>query len=624
MDAQLRDAIRGAGTWPELRARLAGLEPDELDARGAHLVSRALARLPGAPELRAAFLGNHTLDPLPHFAAAAAACRGLRVACYTGAFDQHFQEVLDPASGLARFEPELILLSLDPRIAAPRLAGELLSLSPAERRAECAQLLAHVRGWVEAARARTRAVLLVCNFPRPLRPAAGIADAKCEAAEAELYAELELALLRELRPDPRACVFDLEACLARAGRLRAEDAKLWYVAKMRFAEAALPALAEEWLRFALAAGGRSRKALVLDLDHTLWGGVVGEDGPLGVRVGGGDPVSEAYRAFQLRVRALRERGVILALCSKNNPEDAREVFDRRPEMPLAWHDFAARRINWEPKHENLRSLAEELRIGLDALVFVDDNPVECELVRQLLPEVRVIQLPRDPALYADLLSRSLDFEQLALTEADLGKTQQYAENARREDLRRAAGTLGDFLESLGTRVEIGRARPDDLARAQQLFAKTNQFNVTTRRHSLADVERFAADPRFELCVMRVQDRFGDLGLVGLSLVEFCGDCARLDSLVLSCRAMGRGVETALLNCVKERVLASGRCARLLAEYLPTRKNPPVAELFESQGFRLLERAADGRKRFELCAGDARALPCPGIEIAPFDEEKRPR
>lgn len=619
MDAQLRDSIRSARSWSELAQPLLGLDLAELGPREAHLVSRALETLPGAAELRMAFLGNHTLDPLPRFTAAAAACRGLRLATYSGPFDQHFQEILDRDSGLARFEPQLILLSLDPRLAAPRLAHEFLSLAAAERRAECERLLASVYSWVAVARAHTRANLLICNFPRPLHPAAGIADAKSEAAEAELYAELNLALLRELRPDPRSFLFDLEACVARAGRLRAEDAKLWYVAKMRWSEAALPALAEELLRFALACSGRSRKALVLDLDQTLWGGIVGEDGPLGIRVGSGDPVSEAYLAFQQRVRALRERGVILALCSKNNPEDAREAFDKRPEMPLRWDDFAARRINWESKDANLRSLAAELNLGLDALVFIDDSPVECERVRQLLPEVRVIQLPRDPSRYADLIAGALEFEQLAHTEADRSKTQQYLENAQREDLRRDSGCLGDFLESLGTVVAVGLARPRDFARAYQLFSKTNQFNLTTRRHALADVERFASDPRFELGTLQLRDRFGDLGLVGLYLLEFAGRRARIDSVVLSCRAMGRGVETALMNQIKQRVLHSGRCMALDAEYLPTPKNQPVRDFFEAQGFRLLERDASGCKRFELLAADARALPCPGIAVREQDE-----
>jgi FkbH-like protein len=615
MDAQLRDAIRSARTFGELAAALTARDSGEFGPREAQLVSRALETLPGSPDLRVAFVANHTLEPLPRFAAAAAARHGLRLATYAGPIDQHFQEVLDRQSGLAHFDPQLILLSLDPRAAAPRLSGEFLSLSPGMRRAECEQLIGSVRSWVAVAREHTRANLLVCNFPRPLSPAAGIADAKLEAGEREVYAELELALLRALRSDPRCSLLDLGACLARAGRERAEDPRLWFVAKQRFADAALPAVADEILRHAFAVAGRRRKLLVLDLDNTLWGGVVGEDGPRGIRIGAGDAVGEAYHAFQQRVLALRERGVVLALCSKNNLADAREAFELRSEMPLRWEHFAARRIDWKPKPDNLRAIAAELSLGLDAMVFADDSPIECEQVRQLLPEVRVIELPSDPSRYAELLVRALDFEQLALLDADRDKSRQYQENARRASLRSEAKSLVEFLASLGTEVEIASAEPADLARVQQLFAKTNQFNLTTRRYSLAEVERFASEARFELLVLRVRDRFGDLGLVGVALVEYEGRRARLDSFVLSCRALGRGIETALANELERRALAGGRCDAIDAEFLPTAKNAPAREFLPARGYRCVLREPDGRERYELTASEASERPCPGIAIA---------
>ncbi len=619
MDAEQKGALRAATSWPELRRLLGALDLEALGPRDAHLIHRALGRCGGEPDLRVAFLGNHTLEPLPAFVAACSALEGLLVATFVGPYGQHFQEVLSPESELAAFDPDVILLELGMRGLAPRVAGEFLSLTAEERHKERDQLLHGLLDWVQVARERTRATLLVANFPPPPFPQAGIADAKVECGEAEFYAQLNLDLLRALRPDPRARLFDLAGALGRAGTLRARDPKLFYLAKMAWSEACHPHVAEEILRHLRALRGLTRKCLVLDLDDTLWGGIVGEDGPLGVRIGEGDPESEAFADFQRAIRCIEQRGVLLAICSKNNPEDALEVFEKRPSMPLSLDDFAAVRINWEPKHLNLQSIARELNLGIDSLVFVDDNPAECELVRQMLPEVKTIELPRDPALYAGLLQRSSEFEKLVLTADDREKSSQYRGNARREAHKQQVGDLAAFLESLGTVIRIGRAGPQHVARIHQLFSKTNQFNVTTRRYGQAEVERFVADEGWEVGVLEVSDRFGDLGIVGLYLVERLPDRARIDSVVLSCRAMGRGVETALMNRIKQDFLLDGSFLGLEALYLPTAKNKPAERYFESEGFAVCEVLEGGGKRYRMERRDAGLLACPGTSVRGLEE-----
>jgi FkbH-like protein len=339
-----------------------------------------------------------------------------------------------------------------------------------------------------------------------------------------------------------------------------------------------------------------------------------------VKVGEGDPVAEAFQEFQRVIRALKDKGTLLAICSKNNLEDALEVFEKRPEMALAISDFSARRIDWEPKPANLASIAAELNIGEDSLVFIDDSPAECELVRQMLPHVKVIHLPKDPSLYAGLLRKSLDFEKLSLTAEDRVKGEQYREHAERELIRTQVGDLESYIEKLGTVVSLGPAREHHVPRVHQLFTKTNQFNATTQRYSLAEVEAFVADARFDVGVMGAKDKFGDLGIIGLYLVESLGEVARIDSVIMSCRALGRGMETALINRIKVDHIKSGRASVLEAEFRPTKKNKPVAQFFDQQGFDLVEASDDGSRRYRIEAGACETLECPGITVQSMEND----
>jgi FkbH-like protein len=345
--------------------------------------------------------------------------------------------------------------------------------------------------------------------------------------------------------------------------------------------------------------------------------VVGEEGAAGVKIGRGDPEAEAFLDFQHRLKALQAQGVLLAACSKNNLADVVEVFETRGEMPLQLADFAAREIGWEPKHEGLRKIAAALNIGTDSLVFLDDNPAEVSLVAQMLPEVKAVLLPPDPAEYAGVLERLTGFERSAVLAEDRAKTEQYRQNREREELRLQAGAgadLGSYLASLRTELEIRRARRDDLERIHQLFNKTNQFNVTTQRYSLSEIERCAAAQQCELWVARARDRFGDLGTVAVLLLKQEGRSLLVDSLLMSCRAMGRGLETALVNHIKTRLLEHRGLLEVRARFIPTAKNKPVENLFESHGFRITETRSQGEKLYALGRSEARPEGCGWIHV----------
>ncbi|MEA2693532.1 MAG: hypothetical protein QOJ16_2919 [Acidobacteriota bacterium] len=611
-------SIAAAESLPELRRSLADLDLDRLSAADYALLAGALRRLasqpalePG-PRIKIAYLGNFTLDLLPPYFEVRAAAAGLQAESYSAPFGQYFQAVLD--GSVAAFEPDLVFLALSLRLLHPEPIARWGSLSEAERRAFREEVSGHLAEWVEAASGRLGATLVLANFASPLLPAAGaVADLKSPYSESELYLDLNADLLRRVKGNPRVQVFDVERLAAAFGKERVLDRRLFYMAKMEWSPAFLPAVAGELVRHLIAARGLARKCLVLDLDNTLWGGVVGEEGAAGVKIGTGDPEGEAYLDFQYRLKGLQDRGILLAICSRNNPADVEEVFAARKEMPLQLSDFAAVEASWEPKHEGLRRIAQALDLGLDSLVFVDDNPAEIALIRQLLPEVLAVDLPPDPADYAARLDRLPWFEKAAILPEDRRKTAQYSENRARRELAATTGDLTAYLTSLETVIRLRQAGANDLQRAHQLFTKTNQFNLTTIRYSLPDLERFAASPDHHLGLVAARDRFGDLGTIAAFLLRREGAALAIDSLLLSCRALGRGVESAVVNAIKERFLADPRSTELHGRFVPTARNRPAEGFYEREGFRLVTQEA-GESLYALTRQEVRPTPCPWIAV----------
>jgi FkbH-like protein len=601
--------LDGAAGLAALREELEGRALRTADVER---IWRRVAANEELADLRVAWLGNHTLDPLLRQATALAFTHGVTLASHAGAFDQHFQAILDPEGSLHRFAPDAIVLSLSLRGLAPRLVRGGAAVPIGTRRKEACKALEQVRQWVEAARDRTAATLMICNFPRAPRPGLGLADPGSPVGDAALVDWLNNELASSWRDDPQVHVLDLDAAIARAGRLASWNPAMYHLAKIQWSGPGLEAAGELVARALRALALPAKKCLLLDLDNTLWGGIVGEDGVDGLKIQPGDPEGEAFLEFQHAVLDIKARGVVLGLVSKNNREDVLEAFQRL-DLPLALDDFATTRIDWEHKHVNIAAIAQELNIGLDSIVFADDNPIECELIRQMLPEVEVMALPADPAAYADALLDSWHFDKLTLTIEDARKTEQYRDNAARAATRRTAADLGSYLESLGTCVEIGKATEAELPRLHQLFGKTNQFNLTTKRYTPAELKRFADSDDWLFEWIRVRDNFGDLGIVGTWLVRLDAREPEIDSFVLSCRALGREVETAICNHIKQQVFAAGAEA-LLGRFLPTAKNRPAAGFYEAQGFAVVEEGPDGAKACRIAAAAGRARPCRVQEI----------
>jgi FkbH-like protein len=404
---------------------------------------------------------------------------------------------------------------------------------------------------------------------------------------------------------PAGAVFlDLEQISGELGRERFYDARRYHWTKQPFSEEGTLRLARLLGAAIRALTTGPRKVLVLDLDNTLWGGVVGELGPLGVAVGE-SPDGEAYRAFQRHIKGLAARGVVLAVASKNNPEDAREPFLQQRDMVLQLSDFAAFEAHWEPKARSLVRIAEGLRLGLDSFVFFDDNPAEREAIRQALPEVEVVEVPEDPAGYVGALEASLLFETATLTAEDAARGAAYQAEQQRRAAEASYASLDAYLRSLEMRAEIHEIDEADLQRVVQLLGKTNQFNLTTRRHGEDRLRAWREDPRSILLSCRVADRFGDHGLVAVLLAV--PDAERptrlvVDTLLMSCRVIGRTVEHGLWGHLLPIATARGY-THVQADYLPTAKNAQVAGLYDLFGLsRVADLAGEGT-RYEAALAD---------------------
>jgi FkbH-like protein len=341
-------------------------------------------------------------------------------------------------------------------------------------------------------------------------------------------------------------------------------------------------LAREYVKFFRCLVGFSKKCLVLDLDNTIWGGIVGEEGVDGIQLGATYPGS-AFLEFQKHVLALQQRGVILAIASKNNPADVEEVFARHRFMQLRKEHFADVQVGWEPKSESLRRLAAKLAISLEHVVFVDDNPAECEQIRGALPMVTVIQLPAQPELYVEALHEDGWFDVVALSSEDLRRGELYQQRANAEALRLSTGGLEDYYRALDMELRFAPVDRRSLKRAAQLTQKTNQLNVTTRRYSEPDLTALMVDPDWSLMTIELNDRFGDNGIVGVVLAKVAGDALNIDTFLLSCRVIGRAVETAMLAHLCDLAEQRGLDG-VIGELIPTAKNLPVRDLFERHGF----------------------------------------
>lgn len=542
------------------------------------------------------FLRSFTVESAVPLLRAQAFCGGIDLSVHMGEFNTYVQEILDPNSALYQSNPTAAVLAVQARDIAPDLCRRFADLS-SEDVEECINYTASAyEAWIAAFRVSSQSHLIVHLLEVP-EPSMGVLDGQLELGQAEAIRRINDRIRAAARAARNVYTLDVDVSVARHGREHWADERLWLTSRLPVAPGSLVHLARAWTRFLHPISGKVCKALVCDLDNTLWGGVIGEDGMAGIKLSAEYP-GAAYQELQRAVLDLYQRGVILAVCSKNNLDEAIEAIKGHPGMVLQLDHFAALRINWQDKASNLREIAHELNIGTDALAFIDDNPVECAWVRENCPEVTVIQLPREPMKYAQALRDSMVFERLTLTAEDKERGRRYAENRVRSALQQQAGSIEEFYESLRQEVEIAHVTPMTLARVAQLINKTNQFNLTTRRYSEKQVQDMAASADWCILSINVKDRFGDNGLVGVAIAQFRGVVCEIDSFLLSCRVIGRTVETGFLAAIAGEAKSRG-ATRLRSWFIPTKKNSPAKDFLASQRFTKVSEEVDGTQTWEF-------------------------
>lgn len=396
-------------------------------------------------------------------------------------------------------------------------------------------------------------------------------------------------------------IFDIKNLINNIGRKNFYSDKLWYLGGIKYTLDSQKIIEDEIIKCINALKGYRKKCLILDLDNTLWGGVVGEVGAKNISISDFNEGAR-YKDFQRRIKELKDTGVILAIASKNNLSDVKDVFYHNSDMVLKEEDFAAIKINWKSKVQNIREISDELNIGLDSFVFIDDNPVEREQVSSFLPEACVPDFPKDTSKLEQFAIGlySKYFFKLKILNEDLNKTQMYKQNKKRIQLKRSSKSLEEFLKQLNTVIKLWKAKYEDIPRISQLTQKTNQFNLTTKRYTESDIENLMSDNSYDIYVASVQDKFGDNGKVLVIILKINGKNAYVDTFLMSCRVMERNIEFEVMRLI-ENMLANKGCNMIFSCYNATKKNKPVEGFYEKSGYILTE-TDDSTKKYKkmLC------------------------
>ncbi|SER12240.1 HAD-superfamily phosphatase, subfamily IIIC/FkbH-like domain-containing protein [Nitrosomonas sp. Nm51] len=523
-------------------------------------------------------VSNATMDlMIPSFVMAAIR-NGVDLELITTDFGQVAQEAFDPDSKLNQSKPDAVLVALDYR-AYPFFGDQSVAsvqITPSEK---ALNYLQQIR---ESFKQKGGMICIVQTLACPPYEFSGNFDVQLDGILRKSLTEFNRALVDDIKNSPDV-LLDVAAIVNMVGACHWFDDRQWYLSRVPMANTYVPLYAEYLTKLIAALRGKSKKCLVLDLDNTLWGGVIGDDGLEGIQIGQGHPVGESFLAVQQWAKTLKDLGVLLAVCSKNDKDIASEAFQRHSGMLLKKNDFAVFVANWEDKASNIRYIAETLNIGLDAIVFVDDNPAEREIIRTMLPEISVPELPKDPSQFLRILCAARYFEKIDFTDDDAQRNAQYSSNVRRQEIQKSAASLDDYLVSLEMHISFAPFDEFGRKRIVQLINKTNQFNLTTRRYTEAEVLQFENNEQSVTLQVHLQDKFGDNGMISVLICKVYKDRWEIETWLMSCRVIKRRVEDAVCDELVARARKSG-VSRLRGFYRPTEKNGLVKEHYRRLGF----------------------------------------
>ncbi len=559
-----------------------GEDPSSSTYFYANKIFNAIGKELKFPPIKIAILRTITIEQIIPYLRVACYLKKFEPEIYIGGYNLIDQEILNYSSDLYRFNPDFLMIAARAEERCPRLINDLIIMGKEEVQREIESNLNQTEKLIQEFRAHSAAKVILHNYEIPEFLAYGIFDIHSETSQKQAFLSTNDGLLKIAKKLNDVFILDYEHLTARYGKKHWFNEKLWYTARAPISNEGLEALANEYLKFIIATTGKTKKCIVVDLDNTLWGGIVGEIGWNEIQIGQTHP-GNAYLDFQRELLKLYQKGIVLAINSKNNEADVMEVFEKREEMVLKKHHFACMKINWENKAKNMAEIAQELNLGIDSFVFFDDNPAERELIRQQCPEVLTVELPDNPQLYARVLKALPDFEKVAFTEEDLTRGRLYYEDLQRKQEQKQSTSMENFFYSLGMEATICKNEKSAIARLTDLTQKTNQFNLTTIRYSKEEISKLIDAKDSRVYSLRVTDKFGDLGLVGEIIIRENKDTWEIDTFLLSCRVMGRFLEVAFLAHVIDDARKGG-IKSIIGRYVPTKKNLPVAQIYKELGF----------------------------------------
>ncbi len=559
---------------------------------------RQLAAQMALRDVRIAVLGGSTTNEVVDFLEIGLLSSGFHPVFYQCEYGRFYEEAVHDPGALIEFHPDIVYVHTS--------CQNVRGFAPLQCSEE------EVQGYVDAEVDRYKKIwasleqnvscqIIQNNFELPPFAVLGNMDAVARGGHSNFLMRLNLAFASAVVSNKKVLIQDVQSISARVGLKEWFDWERWFSYKILHTPEANLAMARSLTSIVRGMYGKSRKVLVLDLDNTIWGGVIGDDGVDKIQIGRETPVAEAYTAFQEYCLSLRNRGVLLAVCSKNNEEIAKQGFEH-PDSVLKLEHISCFKANWEPKHENILAIGQELNLGVDSFVFVDDNPAERAIVEAQVEGIAVPDIGADVAQYAVIIEAGRYFEPVSLSAEDLERAELYAKNSERTAFESKFADYGEYLDSLEMSAEIDTFKPVYLDRIAQLTNKTNQFNLTTRRYTLAEIEAISADNRYIGLYGRLSDRFGDNGLISIVLGRKEGTVLHMDLWLMSCRVLKRDMEFAMLDAVVERSKVAG-IHTLLGYYLPTKKNGMVANHYEKLGFTRLSSTPDDATVFSLSVSE---------------------
>ena len=515
---------------------------------------------------------------------------GINAEFYIGGYNQYSQEILGAGGNLYNFEPDLVILFIDTKSVFGDNYLLPYNADESQRKSFVDEKLDEIKSLAEKLKSDSKAKVLLHNFEVPPFSPLGILENKQKFGFIECIQSLNSRLRDAFKSDKQVFVFDYDAFCSKIGKDSALDYKMYYLGDIKLNMQCIPELCDEYIAYIRPLMSLAKKCIVLDLDNTLWGGIIGEDGIEGIKLGP-TPEGRPYMELQQYLLSLFNRGIILAINSKNNYDDAMEVFRKHPHMALKEDNFAVMRINWNDKAANMKEIAEELNIGIDSFVFIDDDKANRQMIKEAFPEINVVEMPEDPSLYLKAIMDLNDFNTFQITEEDRKRGHMYAEQRKRSEFQKSSANVGEFLKSLNMAVTAEKANKLNIPRISQLTQKTNQFNMTARRYTEGDIKRFSEDKNFLVFSAKVEDKFGDNGITGAAIVKKGKDAWSIGTFLLSCRIIGRKVEETLLAYIAREAKKAG-ARKIKAEFIPTKKNSVAKDFYKNIGFNLARKEGD--------------------------------